>query len=84
LPRVFRLDHEVLAAVAISDAVLFEKVPELRNPETYGRFAAYIEEVFPAGREEKLSDGEVTRGREVLEELSRRRATWDFGDDQRP
>jgi len=82
---VFELDHETLAAVAVSDAVLLERVPELRNPETYGRFAAYIEQLFPAWREEELSGEEVTRGREVLEELSRkRRAYWDFDEFQRP
>lgn len=84
LPRVFQLDHEVLAAVAISGTTLLDEVSELRNPEIYDRFAAYLGELFPETRLELLSDEEVSRGRDVLRRLSRRRESWDFDDDQRP
>ena len=83
LPQVFQFDHEVLAAVAISDSTLLDEVPELRNPETYGRFAAYLGELFPEAQQGAPSDEDFLRGREILEHMSRTRESWDFDDDQR-
>lgn len=74
----------MLAAVAISDPVLLRNVPELRNPETYGPFAAYIEGLSPAAGEEPLSGEDVTTSREILTQLSEPRDPWDFDGDQKP
>jgi len=83
LPRYFRLDCEVLAAVTLSDSTLPDEIPELRNRETYGRFADYLGEIFPEASQGAPSDEDFMRGRDLLEQLSRRRDPWDFDDDQR-
>jgi hypothetical protein len=83
LPQVFEVDHETLAAVVASDTTLLDEVPELRDPETYGRFAAYLGDLFPEASQGAPSDEDFIRGRDILEQLSRRRESWDWDDDQR-
>jgi NACHT conflict system protein len=83
LPQVFQFDHEILAAVAISDPDLLDDIPGLRNPEIYGRFADYLGEFFPEASQGAPSDDDFIRGRDLLEQLSVTRDPWDF-DDQGP
>lgn len=73
LLRVFRLDHEVLAAAVISDPPLFDQVRELRDPETYDRLAVYLGNLFPDLRGEEVAGEDSIRFRDILEHLSRRR-----------
>lgn len=80
LPQVFEIDYEILAAVVVSDITLLDEIPELGRPDTYGRFAAFLGELFPEARNEELSEEAVIRERDILEQLSRRRQPWNFDD----
>jgi hypothetical protein len=67
----------------VSDTTLLDEIPELRNPEAYGRFAAFLEELFPEARKEAFSEEAVIRGRDILEQLIRRKEPWDFDNGYR-
>jgi len=82
LPHVFQIDHEALAAIAISDKTLLNAIPELRNPTIYGRFVAFLGELFPEKRQAALSSKDITRGREALRQLAKRQDSWNFNPDQ--
>jgi hypothetical protein len=78
LPQVFQIDYETLAAVAASDTALLDEIPELRDPENYGGFAVFIGELFPDAALEVPSDEALARGRDIIEQLTRRRQLWNF------
>lgn len=82
MPKIFELDHEILASVMICDTTLLDKIPELKIPETYGSFAAYLVEHFPEARQEKLSEKDIIMARNDLMKLFRIRKPWDFDPGQ--
>jgi hypothetical protein len=67
----------------MSDTTLLDEISELRNPEAYGTFAAFLEELFPEARKEAFSEEAVIRGRDNQGQLTRRRESWDFENDHR-